>query len=75
MVMNNNAHRLKYSCLCAFHVLTAYPFHNNRRLSTNKFRYTSILLPDCFGLWISTCIIIVGGILQPGGGKHPPNPS
>jgi hypothetical protein len=32
MVMNNNAHRLKCSCLCAFHILTAYAFHNNRRL-------------------------------------------
>ena len=58
IVTNNNARRSKWSCLCSSHTRTPGLFHKSRSSSTSGLRYTSMSLPGCFGLWMSTGIII-----------------
>jgi hypothetical protein len=58
IIMNNNARRSKCSCLYSSHTCTPVLFHKSRSSSTNGLKYTSMSLPSCFGIWISTDIII-----------------
>ena len=58
MVMNNNAHRLKSSCLYLSNIRTPSSCHSNKSSSTNGLRYTSMSFPSCFGPGISTGIMM-----------------
>ena len=69
MVMKCNARRLKCSSACTSHTQTPCSFNSNRRSSTSDFKYTSISLPGCFGLGISTGIIINFRFIHNQGGR------
>src|SRR6185312_9701742 len=58
MVTKSNARRSKFSCLYSSQTRTPSSFHSSKSSSTNGLRYTSISLPDCFGPWISTGVIM-----------------
>ena len=58
MVTNNNARRLKISCLSSSHTSTPSSFQSCKRSSTNGLRYTSMSLQGYFGPWISTDILM-----------------
>jgi hypothetical protein len=58
MVMNNKAHRLKFSCRYSSHIRTPSSCHNNNSSLTNGLRYTSMSLLGCFGPGISLSIMM-----------------
>ena len=69
IVMNNNARRSKCSCLYSSHTHTPVLLHKSRSSSTNSLRYTSISLLGCFGLWMSTGIIMNFRFMHNHGGR------
>jgi hypothetical protein len=69
MVMNNKAHRLKFSYRYSSHIRTPSSCHSNNSSSTNDLRYTSMLLPGCFRPGISTGIMMNFRSMQSHGGR------
>jgi len=58
LIVKNNAHRSKFSCLCSSHTRTPGLFNKSRSSSSSGLKYTSMWLLGCFGPWMSTGIII-----------------
>ena len=69
IVKNNNARRLKFSCLYSSHIRTPSSPQSNKSSSTNGLRYTSMSFPDYFGPWISTGIMMNFRFKQSHGGR------
>ena len=69
MVTNNNARRLKSSCLYSSHIRTPFLCHSNNSFSTNGLKYTSMSFPGCFGPGISICIMMNFRFMHSHGGR------
>ena len=67
IVTNNNARRLKFSCLYSSHIRTPSLPQSNKSSSTNGLSYTSFL--GCFGPGISTGIMMNFCFMQSHGGR------
>ena len=70
MVTNNNALRLKSSCLYSSYIRTPSLRHNNNSSSTNGLKYTSMSFPpSCFGPGISIGIMMNFRFMHSHGGR------
>ena len=69
MVTNNNARRLKSSCLYSSHIRTPSSRHSNNSSSTNGLKYTSMSFPGCFGPEISIGIMMNFRFMHSHGGR------
>jgi len=69
MVTNNNARRLKSSCLYSSHIRTPSSRHSKNSSSTNGLKYTSMLFPGCFGPGISIGIMMNFRLMHSHGGR------
>jgi len=69
MVTNNNARRLKSSCLYSSHIRTPSLRYRNNSSSTNGLKYTSISFPGYFGPKISIGIMMNFRFMHSHGGR------
>ena len=69
IVTNNNACRLKFSCLYSSHIRTPSLRQSNKSSWANGLRYISVSFLGCFGTGISTGIMMNFRFMQSHGGR------